>query len=111
MGAVRGPLRPRRAEAAAARSAAALVAGAGARVMPRRSSAAAVVPFEDPASAASGPPGPGDLGPMAGTRLDRLCAACEIPASTMRALCAQGKGPAIFTIGRLIFCLVEDWND
>ena len=28
----------------------------------------------------------------------------------MRALCAQGKGPRTFTIGRLIYCLVEDWN-
>ena len=80
----------------------------------RRDKLAELVPHDDQASALPGPPGPNrkaDPGPaVAGARLERLCEASEIPASTMRALIARGQGPRTFTIGRLLFCLIEDWN-
>ncbi len=76
----------------------------------RQDKLAELVPFNDPASVIPGPNRKADLGPAVGARLERLCEANEIPQSTMRALIAQNKGPRTFTIGRLIYCLVEDWN-
>ena len=44
-----------------------------------------------------------DLGPAAAARLDTWCRVYKIPPSTMGALRAQGKGPRVFEVGRLLF--------
>jgi hypothetical protein len=67
-----------------------------------------LVPFPPTPDAASDTAGP-DLGPAAAARIEHWCRAYDIPPSTVRALRAQGKGPKTFEIGRLVFCMREDW--
>ena len=74
----------------------------------RRDKVGELVPFAPAPDTASDTPGP-DLGPVAAARIEHWCRAYDIPPSTVRALRAQGKGPQTFEIGRLVFCMREDW--
>jgi hypothetical protein len=51
-----------------------------------------------------------DLGTLEAARLEVWCRVHHIPPSTLRAVIAQGAGPATITIGRLIFITRRAWS-
>ena len=85
-----------------------------ARLKHRDSKGSEVVPLVVPADAETAGQTPvlvPDLGPVVAARLEDWSRVYAIPLSTLRALRASGKGPKTFEVGRLIYCMRNDWID
>jgi hypothetical protein len=81
----------------------------GARLKHRDNKGSEVVSLVVPADAGQNPVLVPDLGPITAARLEDWSRVYGIPLSTLRALRASGRGPRVFEVGRLVYCLRDDW--